>query len=121
VNGRYEIVRRADRPNGGILFDTWHPLRGPDRGDLRLNVPGDLIFAVQVNDVRPEPGPDVAAEGVGDIAGMLRALRTVGCTAPLSVEVFSDELDALPAMEVARRAATATRRVLAQVGEPVEG
>src|SRR5439155_25610864 len=51
----YEIVRRAGRPNGGILFDTWHHLRGPDRGDPKLDVPGERIFAVQVNDVRAQP------------------------------------------------------------------
>ena len=53
--------------------------------------------------------------GDGDIplAEILRAIRDTGTRAPLGVEVFSAQLDALPPVEVGRRAGAAARRVLA--------
>ena len=39
-----------------------------------------------------------------------------GTTAPVSVEVMSDELDDLPVQTAAERLATATRRVLSRMG-----
>ena len=41
-------------------------------------------------------------------------VSSTGCRAPVGVEVFSSELQQLPAREAARRAADATRAVLAQ-------
>lgn len=47
-----DIVRTADRSNGGLLFDTWHFFRGgPDFGFLE-QIPGERIFSVPVADAR---------------------------------------------------------------------
>ena len=109
----YEVVRCAGRPNGGVMVDLWHHLRGPDAGRTELGVPGAAVLAVQVNDVLPEPRADAVDEmmharvlpgrGAGDVARLLRALREQGCHAPLEVEVYSDELVALGPDEAARR------------------
>ena len=48
------IVRDADRPNGGILFDTWHFFRGAADFDALQAVPGEAILAVQVDDALPD-------------------------------------------------------------------
>jgi sugar phosphate isomerase/epimerase len=119
----WEIVRRADRPNGGIAVDAWHYFRsGADEQTLR-SVPGDRVLGIQLDD-----GPRVAeanlleatlharvlpGEGELDLAGLLRVLREIGAVAPVGVEVFSDQLHALAPREIGRRAGGALRRVLA--------
>jgi len=55
-------------------------------------------------------------EGEFDIAGFLSVVYGTGTTAPVSVEVMSDELDELPVQTAAERLATATRRVLSGMG-----
>lgn len=119
-----EIVRLADRPNGGIMLDAWQHFRaGGDAASLRV-LPAGRVLAVQLCDAPATPEADPIAEtlrrrllpGEGDIdlVAILRWLREVGSTAPIGVEVFSEKLAALPAREAARRAAEAARRVLAQ-------
>jgi sugar phosphate isomerase/epimerase len=124
----YEIVRLADRPNGGVMVDVWHHTRGPDAGALAFAAPCSSVLAVQVSDVAVERHDDarretlhhrvLPGEGAGDVAGLLRALRDQGCTAPIEVEVYSDELAALPPTEAAQRAGAALRKVLADAGLP---
>src|SRR4051794_3125569 len=51
----WDIVRTADRRNGGLEFDTWHFFRGtPDYRTL-ATVPGDRIFQVQLDDALAVP------------------------------------------------------------------
>ncbi len=55
----WEVVRGADRPNGGLNIDTWHCARtGTTPDDLRA-LPGDRVLAIQLSDapatVRGEP------------------------------------------------------------------
>ncbi len=126
----HEVVRRAERPNGGVMVDTWHHRRGPDAGRLDLGYPGDRVLAVQVGDVAPSPGPDVRHEamhgrllpgaGAGDLPRLLRSLRDQGCVAPLEVEVYSDELAALDPHDAARRCAVALDAVALAAGEGAE-
>ena len=49
------VVSAADRPNGGLAFDTWHYLRGARDDALLDQIPGDRIFVVQINDAAAEP------------------------------------------------------------------
>ncbi|MDQ0381258.1 sugar phosphate isomerase/epimerase family protein [Amycolatopsis thermophila] len=125
----WEVVAAADRRNGGVTFDLWHWLRSGGRPEDLAGVPASKIVTVQLCDVLPEPGPDLTEEarhrrllpgrGAGDTAGVLRALREHGVTAPVSVEVFSDELDALPTADAARLAYGAGAEVLDRAGYPV--
>jgi sugar phosphate isomerase/epimerase len=126
----YEVIRRAGRANGGVMLDCWHHLRGPDHGRVDAEVPGTSIVAVQVSDIAPSPATDLGEEmmhhrllpgaGVGDVASLVRELRGRGCTAPLEVEVYSDELAALDPIVAARRAADALRRVVDEAAsEPI--
>ena len=45
----------ADRPNGGLAFDTWHYLRGTRDDALLEQIPGDRIYVVQIDDATAEP------------------------------------------------------------------
>jgi sugar phosphate isomerase/epimerase len=121
----WEIVKLADRPNGGLNVDTWHCARTGTTPEELLAIPGNRVLAIQVDDGPTLPEDDlvnatlhhrmVPGEGAFDLVGYLRALRTIGAVAPIGVEVFSDELHALGPMESARRVGDATRRILTQV------
>jgi sugar phosphate isomerase/epimerase len=119
----WQIVQDAGRPNGGILFDTWHFFRGEPDLDLIGAIPGDRIFSVQIND-----GADTLKEslskdtfrhrllpghGVFDLPGVLEALRSIGGLNLAGPEVLNEELFALPPTEAVRLAADALDEVLA--------
>ncbi len=121
-----ELVRATGEANCGVNIDTWHHFRsGGTVGDL-ANVDPTLVAALQFNDVAAQPWDDVIAEtssgrllpgtGASDSVAVVEALWSAGVRVPLSVEIFSAELMALPAPEAAQRIADATRTVLAQAG-----
>jgi len=116
-----EVARLADRPNGGVMVDSWHHFRSGSAA------PGESargrVLGVQLNDAPRAPAPDVVDEtlhhrrvpGEGDIdlVALVRALDAIGCAAPIGVEVFSDALSAQNPVEVGKRLGDATRAVLA--------
>jgi sugar phosphate isomerase/epimerase len=118
------VVREADRPNGGVLVDTWHHERGPDAGELtRLTEAGASVLGIQLNDAATVASADVRFEcmhgrelpgdGVGTGGAMVRALRAGGCVAPVGVEVYSDALDAMEPEAAAIAARDAARAAVA--------
>jgi len=119
----WEIAMIADRPNGGVLVDTWHHYRGSaDAGQL-LAIPGDKVVAVHFNDADEKPVGDLLddtlhrrrlpGDGAFPLVDFVRLLDGMGVQVPYSVEVISDELAELPATEAALKAAEKTRQVLA--------
>ena len=118
----WQVVSAAGRPNGGITFDLWHWFRSGGRPADLAGIPAGAVVTVQLSDDGPEPEPDLMDEGrhrrllpghgAGDTLGTLRALREHGVAAPVSVEVFSDDLDAHPAADAARLAFDAGSAVL---------
>jgi sugar phosphate isomerase/epimerase len=123
----WEMVRMANRVNGGIVFDTWHFFRVSPDFEALEGVPGDRIFSVQVSDGRPEfvEGllPDtfkhryLPGDGTFDLVRVLGVLKRIGGFNLAGPEVLSVELHALPALEAARRAADAYDSVLAALPE----
>ncbi len=119
------VVGAADRPNGGLLVDTWHLARTRDGAALLRDVPGARIVAVQISDSPRvgEPESDYLAatltrrlmpgEGALDLVGFLRLLDARASSAPIGVEVCSERLAAEPPESVARRAGDAIRVLLA--------
>ena len=115
------IVERADRPNGGVMLDTWHLFRGGGSVTDVAAVPAELIVGIQVNDA-PEVKRNarvyqavqhrlLPGDGVIGVAAILADLDARGCTAPIGCEVTSAELAARAADEVAALVAEAARRV----------
>lgn len=119
----WEIVRRADRPNGGVAVDSWHWFRGGADVELLTAIPGDRILGVQISDGPKKPEDDllsatlhnrqVPGEGEFDLQTLVNRLAGAGAQAPVGVEVFSDELHNLPPVEIGKRVADATRQLLA--------
>jgi sugar phosphate isomerase/epimerase len=121
------IVEAAGRTNGGYCADIWHHRRGSDDDAQVRALPGDRVFAVQMNDGPRRPQLDDYKQdcmthrlppGTGelDCVGFVRLLSDIGVRAPISLEICSTELWAAPAEEAARRAADGMRAVLAEAG-----
>jgi sugar phosphate isomerase/epimerase len=118
----WQVVREADRPNGGLMLDAWHYFRSTPDGALLRSIPGASILGVQLCDAPAlaEANPLHATlherllPGDGELAlpALLADLRATGMTAPLGVEVFSDALHALPAEEAGRLAGQSLRALL---------
>lgn len=118
----WEIVRRADRPNGGLLIDSWHFFRSNSSLDLLAKIPGDKIFAVQLNDAPAKGEADLLeetmhrrrlpGEGDFDLAGLIVALKRTGFPGPYGIESYSDDFAQRGGAEIAQRCATALDRVL---------
>lgn len=96
----WEIVRRADLPNVGLILDSFHTLgRGVDPDTIR-RIPGDRIFFVQLADA-PRIDMDLLywsrhfrnmpGEGDLDVTGFMRAVMATGYGGPLSLEIFNDQ------------------------------
>ena len=46
----WDIVNGAAAPNGGLVFDVWHFVRGGSGIELLPQIPGEKIHCVQLND-----------------------------------------------------------------------
>ncbi|WP_225028096.1 bifunctional sugar phosphate isomerase/epimerase/4-hydroxyphenylpyruvate dioxygenase family protein [Xinfangfangia pollutisoli] len=107
----WEVVRRADHPNVGLILDSFHTLgRGIDPETIR-RIPGDRIFFVQMADAPAIPMDllywsrhfrNMPGEGDLDLTGFTRAVIATGYSGPLSLEIFNDQFRAGPARQTAR-------------------
>ncbi len=96
----WEIVRRADHPNVGLIVDSFHTLGRKLSPESIRAIPGDKIFFVQLADAplvemdllywsrhfRNMPG-----EGDLDVAGFTQAVVATGYDGPISLEIFNDQ------------------------------
>ncbi|MGI9367070.1 MAG: bifunctional sugar phosphate isomerase/epimerase/4-hydroxyphenylpyruvate dioxygenase family protein [Rhizobiaceae bacterium] len=96
----WEIVRRADHPNTGLIVDSFHTLGRKLSPDSIRSIPADKIFFVQLADApliemdllywsrhfRNMPG-----EGDLDVTGFMRAVAATGYDGPVSLEIFNDQ------------------------------
>lgn len=96
----WEIVRRADHPNIGIILDSFHTLaRKVDLASIR-SIPKDKIFIVQLADA-PKIEMDLLywsrhfrnMPGEGDLAvrEFMQAVAATGYDDYLSLEIFNDQ------------------------------
>ena len=123
----WDIVKGAAAPNGGIVFDVWHYVRGGSKMGLLREIPGDQIHCVQLNDGPLELLPGVTIKdncydrhfpGDGEFPNveLVRILAETGGLNGVGPEVFSPMLKTMSVEEVARRSADSTRQVLAAAG-----
>ena len=118
----WDLVRAAGRPNGGLVFDTWHFFRGDPEYDVLAGIPGDRIFRVQLDDAPATPWGTLREEtshrllpgdGALDLGVALRALHGIGALRWVGPEVISPELEAMPVAEAAALAMARTRAAVA--------
>lgn len=96
----WEIVRRVDHPNTGIILDSFHTLaRKTDVNSIR-SIPGDKIFIVQLADA-PQIDMDLfywsrhfrnmPGEGDLPVTAFMQAVAATGYDGVLSLEIFNDQ------------------------------
>lgn len=99
----WEVVRRADHPNIGLILDSFHTLaRRIDPDSIRA-IPADKIFFVQMADA-PAVDMDLLywsrhfrnmpGEGDLDVTRFMRAVMATGYDGWLSLEIFNDQFRA---------------------------
>lgn len=119
----WAIASGAGRRNGGLLLDTWHYFRGAADPSQLLAVAPEQIVVIQLDDSGP-PLDDMLEDtlhhrllpGEGNFAlvELFELLDHHGVDAPISIEIFSDELFRLPPMDLARLAYDSSAEVLAK-------
>ncbi len=96
----WEVVRRADHPNIGLILDSFHTLARKIDPDTIRRIPGDKVFFVQLADApliemdllywsrhfRNMPG-----EGDLPVTDFMRAVMATGYDGPVSLEIFNDQ------------------------------
>lgn len=122
----WEVVRDANRENGGLVLDTYHYFRGYPEPDLIAHIPGEKIFAVQLSDAYAavqdgslynDQMHHRLAPGDGDLPliDLVRSLRQTGGLTQVGPELFSDRADELPAKELGAHVGRMTAKLLNQV------
>lgn len=96
----WEIVRRADHSNVGLILDSFHTLGRKIDPETIRSIPGDKIFFVQLADA-PQIDMDLfywsrhfrnmPAEGDLPVVDFMRAVSATGYNGPLSLEIFNDQ------------------------------
>jgi sugar phosphate isomerase/epimerase len=127
----WDVIRRAERPNCGVLLDTWHYFRvRRDLGGLD-DLPAERIFGLQVVDGADQIVESLAedkvhrgrlpGEGDFDLDGLFEKLIEMDVAGPVVVETTSDELSALTSDDRARRAYQALSGFVAMVESRATG
>ena len=121
------VVRAVGRSDCGVNLDTWHHFRTGGTIDDVASLTADELVTVQLSDVEPEAWDDpleetararrMPGDGAGRAGPVLEAIDHAGLDVPINLEVFSDELRALPPRRAAnllfkklQRLATERRR-----------
>jgi sugar phosphate isomerase/epimerase len=120
-----ELIAAIDRPNIGLVLDSWHwytaheteadllALKGPDVICCDLNdAPAGIAIDEQKDLVRDLP----CATGVIDLKSFLNAVAKIGYDGPIRAEPFKAELRQMPAEEAVGLTAKAMKRAFALVG-----
>jgi sugar phosphate isomerase/epimerase len=118
-----QLVEDAGHATAGVVIDAWHIERAHTPAAELASVPLHRIIGVELNDADSQVVgtlfEDTAhrrrycGEGVFDLTGMIKALRTAGWAGPWGVEILSVEHRSLPVGEALNRAAASARRAFA--------
>ena len=106
----WDIVRRADHPQLGLILDSFHTLSLRDDPSGLSDIPGHRIFFLQMADA-PWMQLDVLhwarhhrnfpGQGQLPVVPFLRQVLETGYTGPLSLEIFNDVFRGTPNRRVA--------------------
>lgn len=119
----WEIVEGSGAPNGGLVVDTWHVVRGGSDISLLEDIPGERIHCVQLNDGPLALPPGVSLKencydrkfpGDGEFPNVeiVRILGRTGGLNEVGAEVFSPMLATMSAEEVGERSRASVQAVL---------
>ena len=116
IHAARSIVENCGAPNCKILLDPWHLARSGGTLDDVVQLPRGMLGAFQLDDrTPPEPGAvyvpmsgrDLPGEGRLPLYDIARAALANNPGLTAEIEVFSEELRALPVDQAAARVARA--------------
>jgi sugar phosphate isomerase/epimerase len=118
----WEVVRRAECENGGLLLDTYHFHRGGSTLEMLDAVPGDRLYLVHLADVPPGPREEAQddgrlppGEGAGPLRDIVKRVLDKGYAGYFVVEVLSQTLWREDPFDLARRCHAGAVQILASV------
>ena len=101
-----ELVAAAGHPAAGLVVDIWHVERGPSTLADLAEIPGEKVFAVELNDAPAPQSTDLfqdtihhrllCGSGTFDVIGFVRTLQRKGFAGPWGVEILSEAHRRLP-------------------------
>lgn len=123
----WQVLSGANRPNTGLVFDTWHYIRGGRNDDLLSQIPRSAIDTVQIADGTyslPE-GRTMARDclfnrvpiGEGEIPNkeLLALLAKHDLLPSVGPEIFSSALDALAPEQIFERVMPGFEAIIDQI------
>lgn len=120
-----ELVTGVGNPAGGLCVDIWHVARpGTDYAVIADALPGEYLFAVELNDAAPEPIGSLfddtvhrrllPGDGSFDVPTFIDAVRATGFDGMWGVEILSDRHRSLPLQQALAEAREATLACFAE-------
>lgn len=110
-----DLISMANRPNGGVVIDTFFVHQGRSTLSDLDSVPVERIFNVQLADAKPKPVEQLnmledrlfPGEGAAPVRDVALRLLNRGYSGWWNVELFNPDFRAMPPGMVARKAFTA--------------
>ena len=113
------IVQETDRPNIGLVLDTFHFYAGGSNVEEIDGVDKDKIFIFHINDAEDREMSQLEdahrlfpGEGVIPLTGILESLKRIGYDNMVSLELFRPGYWELSPSELGRRSFESVERVL---------
>jgi len=117
------IVEKVNRPNVGLVLDTFHFYAGASKLRSIAEVDPSRIFMVHLNDVERAPRNRMhdalrllPGKGVLPLLPILRELKGIGYSGPFSIEIFRPAYWKRAPEQIASQARSAALSVLRNAG-----
>ena len=114
-----KIVEKVDRENVGLVIDTFHFYAGNSSFEAIETLDPDKLFIFHINDAEDLPKEKLTdahrlypGEGILPIAEIKKRFDQIGYDKMVSIEIFRPEYWNEDPYEVARKAKSATEKVL---------
>lgn len=118
----WEIVKRVDRDNVGLVLDTFHFYAGGSRLESIMDMDARKLFIFHINDSEPGPKEQLTdaqrllpGEGVIPLPDICRGLRNIGYKRMVSIELFRPEYWEWAPLKLATAAKHAVDKVVNSV------
>jgi sugar phosphate isomerase/epimerase len=117
-----DLIADIGLDNIGLLFDVWHWFNAEDTlEEIRALRPEQIVHC-HFNDAPNKPldeqrdnQREVPGEGIIPLVDVVRALKEIGYSDYLAVEIFNESLKAMPPLQAARLVRQACDGIMAQV------